>query len=44
LKDNFLDTLIREEKVKVVNAEGKETLKWQMKLTSLEAREIKDDA
>lgn len=36
LEDNFLATLIREEKVKVVTEEGKETLEWQMKLTSLE--------
>jgi hypothetical protein len=35
LKDNLSGTLIREGKVKVVTAEGKETLKWQMKLTSL---------
>jgi uncharacterized protein (DUF342 family) len=33
LQENLLDTLIREEKVKVVSPEGEETFEWQMKWT-----------
>jgi uncharacterized protein len=34
LKESLPDTLIREEKVKVVSPEGEETFEWQMKWTS----------
>ncbi len=34
LKETLPDTLIREEKVKVVSPEGEETFEWQMKWTS----------
>jgi len=34
LKESLPDTLIREEKVKIVSPEGEETFEWQMKWTS----------
>jgi uncharacterized protein (DUF342 family) len=34
LKESLPDTLIREEKVKIISPEGEETFEWQMKWTS----------